>query len=428
MTDSVLMDELIQVIETEKITPIKAVEIVFDKYINLMKDASSEYLKQRYVDFLDVKRRVLLNLNKEITSFKNLSECILIIDELLPSSLAEITPNVKGIIARRGGYTSHSAIICRNREIPYVVAEIPNNYHGNIIINNNEVILNPTKKEIDYYRNLNLNEDKIIKDLKDLKLWANVSNNDDIKYISDEFWGIGLYRTEFLYQTLEFAMNLNKQVQTYSKALKAMNGRTITFRTFDFGDDKKCVFMPGARKGISTYYIYKKLFLIQIEALVKVAKKYPNQVRIMFPMIERIEEYNALKEEVQTIAEKYRVKDLPIGMMLETQQALINLKSFKNVDFISIGTNDLTWELFNLDRNQAILYDSIYTDLLKIIEDVCKFAETNDIDLCVCGELISQENFARKAIKSGLKNISISPNLIKHIYKALNEGDGCETN
>ena len=114
--------------------------------------------------------------------------------------------------------------------------------------------------------------------------------------------------------------------------------------------------------------------------------------------------------------------------MLETQQALINLKSFKNVDFISIGTNDLTWELFNLDRNQAILYDSIYEDLLKIIEDVCKFSENNDIDLCVCGELISQENFARKAIRSGLKNISISPNLIKHIYKALNEGVGCETN
>ena len=87
------------------------------------------------------------------------------------------------------------------------------------------------------------------------------------------------------------------------------------------------------------------------------------------------------------------------------------------------GTNDLTWELFNLDRNQAVLYDSVYEDLLRIIRDVCDFSFKNNIDLCVCGELISQENFARKAIKNGLQNVSISPNLIKHIYKAINEGE-----
>lgn len=423
LNDPVLMDEITAVIIDEKSNPITAVEVVFDKYIGLMKDATSEYLKQRYVDFLDVKRRVILNLNQQITSFKNLSECILIVDELLPSSLAEITPNVKGIIARRGGYTSHSAIICRNREIPYVIAEIPVNYRGNIVIANELVILNPSKKEIDEYKAQSLIEDKYPKDLKEVKVWANISNNDDIKYIEPEFSGIGLYRTEFLYQTLDFAMSVNKQIQTYTKALSQMNGRSITFRTFDFGDDKKCVFMPEARKGISTYYIYKKLFLIQIEALVKVAKKFPNQVRIMFPMIERVEEYNALKNEVLIMAKKYKVKTIPVGMMLETQQALINLNTFKDVDFISVGTNDLTWELFNLDRNQAVLYDSVYEDLLRIIRDVCEFSFKNNIDLCVCGELISQENFAHQAIKNGLKNVSISPNLIKHIYKAINEGE-----
>ena len=417
------MEELISVIKTEQKNPKNAVEMVFDKYINLMKGASSEYLKQRYIDFLDVKKRVISNLNHENISFKNLSACILLVDELLPSMLAEIGKNVKGVIAKRGGYTSHSAILCRNSGIPYVIAEIADNYRGEAIINGKELILNPSKEEIENALLTHQKAETVQKDLGDVKVWANVSNNKDVKAITEEFSGIGLYRTEFLFESSDFAMNVNKQVAVYTQALKEMKGKRVTFRTFDFGDDKKCVFMPLAKKGISTYYVYPKLFATQIEALVKTAKKFPNQVRIMFPMIETIEEYKALKEKVLEVAEKYKVKNIKIGMMLETQRALINLETFKEVEFISIGTNDLTFELFNLDRNTAILYDSVYEELIKIVEKVNSFCQMNNIDLCICGELITMERFAQEAFRKGLKNVSISPNMIKNIYQAINEGE-----
>ena len=347
----------------------------------------------------------------------------MLIEELFPSQLINISKNVKGIIAKRGGFTSHSAILCRTLGIPFVVCDIPLDYNGDILIDNDSVYLNPSEELVLSYKE-HRNENEIIsKDLKDICVYANVVNNGDIEHMTSEFSGIGLYRTEFVINEAEYAFDYIKQAQIYEEALKAVNGRCITFRTFDLGGDKQVDYLPKLQKGIINYYTYPKLFENQIKALLLVSQKYPNQVKIMFPMIETFKQYQELKKYIIKMARENGQKTPPVGMMLETQCALINLEDFKNVDFISVGTNDLTSELFNISRDELVLFDKLYDSLLGVLRKIIDFCNKNNISLSVCGELVSKKEFAKKCFSSGLKNVSISPYFITNIYKALNEGD-----
>ena len=423
LEDNMLRNEVVGLIVKDHINAASAFTKVIDKYINMMKDATDKYLQERYLDFLDIRLRVLQNLNKVSVSLANLEECILILEELYPSLLVNISKNVKGIIALRGGFTSHSAILCRSRGIPFVVANISENFTGNIIIDNDKVYLNPSIQMIDDYQNRNLEEETINKNLGEIKVYANIVNNVDIKNIGEEFSGIGLYRTEFVLMNKEYAFDYQKQAKIYEEALELVNGRTITFRTFDLGGDKQVDYLPPLKKGIINYYSFPKLFENQIKALLLASKKYPNQVKIMFPMIENFKQYQELKKYVIKMAREQGQKVPPIGMMLETQSAFINLDDFKNVDFFSVGTNDLSSELFNVSRDEVILFEHLYDALLASLYKIIKFCSINDIPLSVCGELISKTEFAKRAIALGLKNISISPYFIKNIYKAINEGE-----
>lgn len=422
LEDNILRVEVINMIVNEHINASSAFTKVIDRYIDLMKNATDQYLKERYLDFLDIKSRVLQNLNKTSISLSNLEECVLLVEELYPSLLINISKNVKGIIAKRGGFTSHSAIICRTRGIPFVVADIPEEYNGDIIIDNDLVILNPDTNLIDEYCSKKHKESQVNHDLKDIKVYANVVNNDDIEHISGDFSGIGLYRTEFILMNPTYAFDSEKQAQIYIDALEKMNGKSIIFRTFDIGGDKQFDYLPHVKKGIINYYSFPKLFENQIKALLIASKKYPDQVKIMFPMIENFRQYQELKRQVVKLAREEGQKCPMVGMMLETQSALIKLEEFKNVDFISVGTNDLTSELFNLSRDELILFDDLYDSLLEILGQIIDFCNKNGIALSVCGELVSKTEFAKKVIKIGLKNFSISSYFLDNIYRAL-EGE-----
>ena len=421
MEDNVLRNEVIEVIIKEQINAATAFTKVVDKYINTMKASTNEYLQERYLDFLDIKLRVLQNFNKVSISLSNLEECILVLEELYPSLLINISKNVKGIVALRGGFTSHSAILCRMMGIPFVVADISENFDGYMIIDNDSIYLDPSDELIEKYSHLEEVKEDIKKDLKHINVYANVINNDEIKNITDEFNGIGLYRTEFVLMNQEYAFDFMKQANIYTEALELIGGRSIVFRTFDLGGDKQVDYLPPLKKGIINYYTYPKLFETQVKALLYANTLYPGQVKIMFPMIETFKQYQELKKYVVKVARENGYKVPTIGMMIETQSALINLEEFKSVDFFSVGTNDLTSELFNISRDELVLFDSYYDELLNVLSRIIKFSKENDIKLSVCGELISKSEFAKKAISLGLENISISPYFINNIYKALNE-------
>ena len=151
LSDPVLHQEVHSVIRNEHMNAIDAFSKVIDKYVAIMEHATSEYLRQRYLDFLDIKARVIQNFSKMSFSLENLGECILLVDEIYPSLLVNISKNVKGIIARVGGLTSHSAIMCRVMGIPYVVADFPSDFEGDILITKDSIYLNPTSDVVNKY-------------------------------------------------------------------------------------------------------------------------------------------------------------------------------------------------------------------------------------------------------------------------------------
>ena len=421
LSDPALHEEVYKIIREEHMNAIDAFTKVIDKYVQIMANANSEYLRQRYLDFLDIKARVIQNFSKMIFSLENLGECILMMEEIYPSLLVNISKNVKGIIVRQGGLTSHSAIMCRSMGIPFVVVDFPDDFNGDVLIGEDVVYFNPDRETINKYSTTSSKRTYSKEDFKGVGVYANVINNNDLDSVTDEFSGIGLYRTEFLLMDKEYAFDYNKQAEVYLEALDKMNGRTIVFRTFDFGGDKQIEYLPILQKGLINYYKYPILFENQIKALLIANNKYPGKVKIMFPMIETYKQFQDLKNIVIRIAIENDYALPLIGMMLETPTAFFTMSTFADVDFISVGTNDLCSALFNISREKVLLFDNLYTELLKVLEQIIEFANGNNIHLSVCGEIISQKEFAKKAINLGLKNVSISPKLIKNIYSAVNE-------
>jgi len=417
LKDPQLIKEISSEIDSGK-DAFDAISFVFDKYINALKLSNDSYLYERYLDLVDVKGRVLANLNEKAISFANIPECILYVDELLPSYLIDMSKGVKGIISKIGGFTSHSAIICRSLNIPYVVAEVPDDFDGKVLIDDGKIILNPSKEEI---QTVDSKEEDFKCDLGDIKVYANVASLSDTKNIPEEFSGVGLFRTEFLLMNSLYAFSYEMQLDVYKKALKNLKGKEIVFRTFDIGDDKKVSYLPRLSRGVSNYLKYSKLFETQIKALLLASSSYPGQVKIMFPMIESVEEFYALKKIVVKISRSLNVKLPPLGIMLETQRALINIEDFSKVDFISIGTNDLTSELFNINREKALLYDDYIVDLIDSLKNVIEFSKRKQIPLSVCGEVIINKEFSTRMFALGLNKVSISTSNIKYIYQSIGE-------
>ena len=204
-----------------------------------------------------------------------------------------------------------------------------------------------------------------------------------------------------------------EQYQIYNEAVDALGeNRFICFRTFDVGDDKKISYLNTKKKGIDNYIRNPEIFETQISAIMK-ANKYKN-VRLMFPMITSNSEFEYLRDWVLRVAKKNGYNIPLIGMMLETKSALMNIESFVKADFISIGTNDLTKELYDINRDMSISeIDKYLSKLLIDIKSVVDFCNKMNICLSVCGELASIKDVAVKFYEIGIKNLSVSPSLIR---------------
>jgi phosphotransferase system enzyme I (PtsI) len=210
----------------------------------------------------------------------------------------------------------------------------------------------------------------------------------------------------------------DEQYDIYNDAVLEMKQRPITFRTFDIGDDKQLPYLKANKKGVRNYRNYPELFKDQVRALVR-ANRYQN-LRIMFPMIETSDEFTYLKD----LVVKYKNElgsnaYLKIGMMLETKEALNHLDDFKDVDFISLGTNDLTHELYNIDRNEVSNYnvyiDSLIVELKKVVEHCKRY----NIELSICGEIAGVPEVTSRLLDIGIQNFSVSPALSKAIEKSI---------
>lgn len=423
LEDPVLKKE-IEVIIKKGISAYNAFTMILDKYSENMKNATSEYLQQRYVDFLDIKNRVLMHLTK--TEFIDNDEgIILVVDNLLPSILLEDRYNIKGVIAKEGGSLSHGAIICASREIPYVISKKTFTLDETVIIDSPAecIYVNPGSVLTEKYLSMENFKTSNNYDYSKygIHLYLNVSNNKNLEKIDNEnIWGIGLYRSEFIFMNKLAPITYDHELSIFNDLIEKVPSKPITIRTFDIGDDKIVPYLKTTNKGIENYKHYPELFETQVKSILHANTN--GNISLMFPMIESIEEYNYLYNWVNMIAKEEEL-DLPeIGMMLETKKAFENIETFKKVPFFSVGSNDLMRELYNIDRDKGLsIGEAIEDDFINKMQTVVDFTTRNDIKLSICGEIASKTNVCYGLLRIGIKNFSASSGNLINISKTIDK-------
>ncbi|CAL4318387.1 phosphoenolpyruvate-protein phosphotransferase PtsI [Buchnera aphidicola] len=458
LEDEELEKEIISLIEKKHISAAASTELVIESQAKVLSNLQDEYLKNRAIDVRDIGHRLLKNiLNLNIIDLNNINdEVILIAKDLTPSETAQINLKyVLGFITDLGSKTSHTSIIARSLEIPAIVGtgNITNMVKSNdfIILDciNNQVLINPSQKLIDekkkIKRNYFLKKDKLL-NLKNLhatttdghsiKIGSNISNVKDIE--SAKKYGaecIGLYRTEFLFMERDSLPSEEEQFQAYKKITVAMKNNPVIIRTMDIGGDKHLPYMNLPKeenpflgwRAIRICIDRKEILHAQIKAILR-ASAY-GKVRILFPMIISVEEIKKLKVEINILKSQLynsNIKfdsDIKIGIMIETPaSAIIAEFLIKEVDFFSIGTNDLTQYTLAVDRGNDLishLYNPMSLPVLKLIKKVIDISHTAQKWTGMCGELAGDERATILLLGMGLDEFSMSSASIPKIKEII---------
>lgn len=463
--DPELMESIEGKIKMEFRTAESAFQEATSAYINLFVDMDDEYMQERAADLKDVMRRVLLHLlNIEEHSTQTLNEnSIIIADDITPSETAQMDlALVKGFITNKGGSTSHSAIMARTLEVPAIVGTQDGTikvHHGDFVMMNGmtgDVFINPdetTKNMImDEYKRYKTereswqalkNKRTITSDNKEVNILANIGIPQDVNQVLQHgAEGIGLYRTEFLYMESYALPTEEEQFEAYRYVLEKMENKPVVVRTIDIGGDKKLPYLPlpeeknpflGLR-AVRFALQEPDMFRTQIRALLR-ASAHGN-LKIMFPMIATIEEFQQAKaivmeEKTNLAADNVSMADsIDIGIMVEIPSTAILARQFaKEVDFFSIGTNDLIQYTLAADRmneNVAYLYQPFHPAILQLVKTVIEAAHAENKSVGMCGEMASNLTAIPILLGLGLDEFSMNaPSVlpVRDVMRRLNKKD-----
>lgn len=451
LNDPEFIESIKSRINEHKVNAEYAIRDISHHYKSLFENMEDEYLKARALDIEDISKRlvrILLGVkNKDLRLIKD--KCILVAKDLTPSDIAQMNKDmVMGIVTERGGRTSHASIMIRAMEIPFVtgIQDISKKVKdGEVIILDGSrglVLTNPTYEEVEKYKNKKYEYEKIkdkikkVKGLKsiskdgiEVKLVANIGSPKDVdKVIENDGEGIGLYRSEFLYLNKDSIPSEEEQFYAYKIVAEKMQGKPVIARTLDVGGDKNipCLNLPKETNPFLGYRAIRlcldreDVFKIQLRALLKAS--YYGNIKIAFPMISNIEEIRKAKGLLEEAKDELKREKAPfneniqIGMMVETPAAAIHSQAFaKEVDFFSIGTNDLIQYTLAVDReNEAIshLYSQYDPAVLKLIKMTIDNGHKEGIKVSMCGEAASDEKLVPVFLAMGLDEFSMNPSSI----------------
>ncbi|MEH7166321.1 phosphoenolpyruvate--protein phosphotransferase [Priestia megaterium] len=447
LSDPELINPIKDKITNENVNAEHALDEVAAMFINMFESMDNEYMKERAADIRDVTKRVLAHLLGVNVSNPSLisEEVVIIAEDLTPSDTAQLNRKfVKGFTTDIGGRTSHSAIMARSMEIPAVVGTktvMEDIQNGVLVIVDGldgEVIVDPSEETVKAYEKKAaeyaeqkaewaklVNEKTVSADDHHVELAANIGTPEDVKGVLENGGeGVGLYRTEFLYMGREDLPTEEEQFTSYKTVLERMEGKPVVVRTLDIGGDKELPYLNLPKemnpflgfRAIRLCLEMQDMFRTQLRALLR-ASVY-GDLKIMFPMIATVDEFRQakailLEEKAKLQQEGVQVsEDIEVGMMVEIPSSAVIADLFaKEVDFFSIGTNDLIQYTLAADRmNERVsyLYQPYNPAILRLVNMVIKAAHKEGKWVGMCGEMAGDEIAIPILLGLGLDEFSMS--------------------
>ena len=447
LDDDDYIDNIVTLISQEKINAEAAVEETAQQFSEMFRSMDDAYMKERAADVLDISRRIQVQLcGGEANDFSAYDGVILAADDLAPSETLQLdTDKILGFVTSGGSTNSHTAILARTLGITAVVntgtqlhtdvegkTVIVDGFTGTVYLDPDPATLDKMKKKqaeaeerkirLEAYRG----KESVTVDGYKVNVFANIGNPDNVpQALANDAEGIGLFRSEFLYLENATYPTEEQQFEAYKKTVEMMGGKTVVIRTLDIGADKKVDYFdlkaeenPAmGMRAIRICLTRPTLFKTQLRALCR-ASAY-GKIAIMFPMIISVDEVRRSRELLRQVQNELRHEgiafdeSMEVGIMIETPAAaLISDELAKEVDFFSIGSNDLTQYTLAIDRQQTDLdnfFNPHHPALLKLIEMTVKNGHKEGIWVGICGELGADLSLTEDFLRMGVDELSVNP-------------------
>lgn len=458
LNDKVIIDKTINKIDKKQINAEWAFSVVINRLIEHFEGINDPYIKERKFDLEHLRDKVLKNFSG--TSFNELekikSDVVLIAYDLTPADTAKINPDkVKAIVTEKGSVTSHTAIIAKSLGIPAIVAVetlLTKVTGGDLVIVDGragKIIINPDERTISLYKEKQkedlIKRQKIYDFFKvpaktidnvSITLKANIEIPEEVnlaKKLGCD--GIGLYRTEFLFLNRNDAPSEEEHYTIYKKVADEVYPNEVTIRTFDLGGEKinyhhLKISEKNPALGIRAIRFClheKKMFLDQICGILRANEK--GNVKILFPLVSNIEEMKIIKQTMNEAKDRLRKRkikfneQIKMGIMIEVPSSAIMADILaKEVDFFSVGTNDLIQYTIAIDRsNEHVvhLYDPLNVSIIRLLNFILESAKKEKIDVNICGEMAGENRYVPLLLALGYRELSMNPNSIPLVRKTI---------
>lgn len=449
------------IIETQKVNAEYAVAVTGDNFAQMFRAMDDDYMRERAADVKDISERVLSILNggqkgKVVTD----EPVIIVADDLAPSETVQLEKDmVLSFVTVHGSVNSHTAILARTMAIPALIGteELPlddtvdgklavvDGLNGKIYVEPDAQTLEEMKKrrqeELEKKELLQLlkGKENVTLDGKKIMLYANIGNIKDLAtVIQNDAGGIGLFRSEFIYLEKDRYPTEEEQFSIYKTAVETMAGKRVIIRTLDIGADKQCEYFKMDKeenpalgyRAIRICLTRPEIFKTQLRALFR-ASAYGN-LAIMYPMITSLWEVKRIKEIVEEVKAELTAEQLEFGnpqqgIMIETPAAvMMSGELAKEVDFFSIGTNDLVQYTLAIDRQNEKLdefYDPKHPAVLRLIRFVSESGHKYGCMVGICGELGAETDLTEDFLKMGIDELSVSPSFLLKVREKIRQTD-----
>ena len=458
LEDEDYLDSIRGMIRDEKMNAEYAVSLTGDNFAGVFASMDDEYMKARSADVLDISKRlirILAGVGEE--GIVSEEPVILLADDLSPSETVQMDKSkILAIVTKHGSTNSHTAILARSMNIPALVQTdvalleeysgakaVVDGFSGTFIINPEDSVLDTmVQKKMEYEKERTAlqelkGKDNITSDGRRINLYANIGNVSDVdKVLESDAGGIGLFRSEFIYLGREDYPSEEEQFHIYKEVLSKMEGKKVIIRTLDIGADKQVDYFKLPKeenpamgfRAIRICLERPEVFKTQLRAIYRASAF--GTAAIMFPMIISVGEIRKIKKIVEEVKEELTKEGISfnrveLGIMIETPAAaVISDELAKEVEFFSIGTNDLTQYTLAIDRQNQNLddfYDSHHEAVLRLIRMTVENGHKAGIWVGICGELGGDTTLTKTFVDMGVDELSVSPTYVLSVRKAVRD-------